>query len=97
MPHNLSLIVTGKLTSGTSTLLSVVQDQVEPNLIAHGQNLGPRPPGWKRPFVETASAIRPPIQETVKDTVEFPEKDESEPKVPSFEDAGLKTTQVLAN
>ncbi|KAJ7487689.1 Metalloenzyme, LuxS/M16 peptidase-like protein [Mycena galericulata] len=77
VPHNLSLIVTGKLSSGTSTLLSVVQDQVEPNLIAHGQNLGPRPPGWKRPFVETASAIRPPIQETIKDTVEFPEKDES--------------------
>ncbi|KAJ7254026.1 Metalloenzyme, LuxS/M16 peptidase-like protein [Mycena haematopus] len=77
VPHNLSLIVTGKLSSGTSTLLSVVQEQVEPSLIAHGQNLGPRPPGWKRPFLETTSAIRPPIQETIKDTVEFPEKDES--------------------
>ncbi|KAJ6519911.1 Metalloenzyme, LuxS/M16 peptidase-like protein [Mycena sanguinolenta] len=77
VPHNLSLIVTGKLSSGTSTLLSVVQEQVEPSLIAHGQNSGPRPPGWKRPFVETASAIRPPIQETIKDTVEFPEKDET--------------------
>ncbi|KAJ6575205.1 Metalloenzyme, LuxS/M16 peptidase-like protein [Mycena capillaripes] len=77
VPHNLSLIVTGKLSSGTSTLLSVVQEQVEPNLVAHGQNLGPRPPGWKRPFVETASAIRPPIQETIKNTIEFPEKDES--------------------
>jgi Zn-dependent M16 (insulinase) family peptidase len=78
VPHNLSLVVTGKLSSGTSTLLSVVQEQVEPNLVAHGQNLGPRPPGWKRPFVETTSAIRGPIEETVKDTVEFPEKDESE-------------------
>ncbi|KAF8216136.1 Metalloenzyme, LuxS/M16 peptidase-like protein [Mycena galopus ATCC 62051] len=77
VPHNLSLIVTGKLSSGTSTLLSVVQEQVEPTLIAHGQNLGPRPPGWKRPFVETASASRPPIKETIKDTIEFPEKDES--------------------
>ncbi|KAF7347762.1 hypothetical protein MVEN_01533700 [Mycena venus] len=77
VPHNLSLIVTGKLSSGTSTLLSVVQEQVEPSLIAHGQNLGPRPPGWKRPFVETDSAIRPPIKETIKDTIEFPEKDES--------------------
>lgn len=77
VPHNLSLIVTGKLSSGTSTLLSVVQAQVEPNLVAHGQNMGPRPPGWKRPFVETASAIRPPIEKTIKETVEFPEKDES--------------------
>ncbi|KAJ7630999.1 Metalloenzyme, LuxS/M16 peptidase-like protein [Roridomyces roridus] len=77
VPHNLSLIVTGKLSSGTSTLLSVLQEKVEPNLIAHGQNLGPRPTGWKRPFVETASAIRPPIKETVKDLVEFPENDES--------------------
>ncbi|KAJ7619113.1 Metalloenzyme, LuxS/M16 peptidase-like protein [Mycena polygramma] len=56
--------------------LSLIE-QVEPSLIAHGQNLGPRPPGWKRPFVETASAIRPPIQETIKDTIEFPEEDES--------------------
>ncbi|KAJ7225434.1 Metalloenzyme, LuxS/M16 peptidase-like protein [Mycena pura] len=77
VPHNLSLIVTGKLSRGTSTLLSVIQDQVEPNLIAHGQNLGPRPPGWKRPFVETQSAICPPILKTIKDTIEFPEKDES--------------------
>ncbi|KAJ7070954.1 Metalloenzyme, LuxS/M16 peptidase-like protein [Mycena amicta] len=77
VPHNLSLIVAGKLSSGTSTLLSVIQEKVEPSLVAHNQNLGARPPGWKRPFVETASANRPPISETIKDTVEFPEKDES--------------------
>ncbi|KAF8898648.1 Metalloenzyme, LuxS/M16 peptidase-like protein [Infundibulicybe gibba] len=77
VPHNLSLIVTGKLSGSTSSLLDVVQNQVEPSLIAHGQKLGPRPPGWKRPFVETASARRPPIAETTKEIVEFPEKDES--------------------
>jgi len=77
VPHNLSLIVTGKLASGTSSLLNVVQTQVEPSLIAHGQNQGPRPQGWRRPFVETESAKRGPIQKTVKETVEFPEKDES--------------------
>ncbi|KAF5374955.1 hypothetical protein D9758_000192 [Tetrapyrgos nigripes] len=77
VPHNLSLIVAGKLSSGTSSLLSVIQDQVEPSLIKHGQNLGARPPGWKRPFVETPSANRQPIPKTIKDTVEFPEKDES--------------------
>lgn len=77
VPHNLSLIVAGKLSSGTESLLSVVQEQVEPSLIAHGQKNGPKPSGWKRPFVETPSAIRPPISASIKETVEFPEQDES--------------------
>ncbi|KAJ3568798.1 hypothetical protein NP233_g5473 [Leucocoprinus birnbaumii] len=77
VPHNLSLIVTGKLSSGTTSLLDVVQKHVEPSIIAHGQDKGPRPPGWKRPFLETASANRIPVSEPVKETVEFPEKDES--------------------
>ncbi|RDX52049.1 hypothetical protein OH76DRAFT_1345727 [Lentinus brumalis] len=77
VPHNLTLIVTGKLASGTSSLLDVVQHQVEPTIVEHGQNKGPRPEGWKRPFVETASADRKPIPTTIKETVEFPEKDES--------------------
>lgn len=67
----------GKLSSGTSSLLSVVQDTVEPSLIAHNQNHGPHPQGWQRPFLETASANRRPIAALVKDTVEFPEQDES--------------------
>ncbi|PFH54559.1 hypothetical protein AMATHDRAFT_123 [Amanita thiersii Skay4041] len=77
VPHNLTLIVTGKFSRGTSSLLGVVQDQVEPLLIENGSNCGPRPPGWKRPFVETPSANRPAISKTVKQVVEFPEKDES--------------------
>ncbi|KAE9411017.1 hypothetical protein BT96DRAFT_952834 [Gymnopus androsaceus JB14] len=77
VPHNLSLIVAGKLSSGTESLLSVVQEQVEPNLIAHGQKHGPKPSGWKRPFVETSSAIRPPISKSTKETIKFPEQDES--------------------
>ncbi|THV04852.1 hypothetical protein K435DRAFT_774162 [Dendrothele bispora CBS 962.96] len=77
VPHNLTLIVAGKLSSGTSSLLSVIQDQIEPSLVEHGQNLGPRPSGWKRPFVETTSAIRPSLQKSIKETVEFPEQDES--------------------
>ncbi|KAI6047558.1 Metalloenzyme, LuxS/M16 peptidase-like protein [Pisolithus marmoratus] len=78
VPHNVSLIVTGKLSNGTQSLLSVIQDKVEPTIIAHGQNRGPRPNGWKRPFVETPSANREPIKQTVKKVVEFPEKDESQ-------------------
>jgi len=77
VPHNLTLIVGGKLSSGTSSLLQVVQDKVEPTLIEHGQNKGARPAGWKRPFVETPSANRQPIAKDVSKVVEFPEKDES--------------------
>ena len=69
VPHNLTLIVTGKLASGTASLLDVVQKQVEPSIVEHGQNKGPRPEGWKRPFVETASAQRKPIPETIKETL----------------------------
>jgi Zn-dependent M16 (insulinase) family peptidase len=77
VPHNLALIVAGKLTEGTSSLLRVVQEQVEPRLIQHKQNKGSHPAGWKRPFVETPSAERKPIPATTKSLVEFPEKDES--------------------
>ncbi|EPQ60716.1 hypothetical protein GLOTRDRAFT_30984 [Gloeophyllum trabeum ATCC 11539] len=77
VPHNLSLIICGKLSSGTNSLLKLLQEQVEPRIVEHGQNKGVKPPGWKRPFVETASAIRPGIKANVVEHVEFPEKDES--------------------
>ncbi|KAI0094759.1 Metalloenzyme, LuxS/M16 peptidase-like protein [Irpex rosettiformis] len=77
VPHNLTLIVAGKLASGTQTLLDVIQEQIEPSLIAHGQNKGPQPKGWKRPFLKTPSAERKPFTKTIVDVIEFPEKDES--------------------
>ena len=77
MPWNLSLIVAGSLKGGSSALLSVIQDKVEPSLIAHGQNAGPRPTGWQRPFLETPSANRHPLSRNADSTVLFPEKDES--------------------
>lgn len=77
VPHNLSLIVAGKIAGGTEALLSVIQNEVEPSIIAHGQNKGPRPPGWKRPFLETPSAVRIPLTKDIEATIDFPEKDES--------------------
>ena len=77
VPHNLMLIAAGKFSAGTTSLLSVVQDKVEGNLIKHGHNAGPRPQGWKRPFVETVSADRKVPTNTIQETVEFPEQDES--------------------
>ncbi|KIO20924.1 hypothetical protein M407DRAFT_10649 [Tulasnella calospora MUT 4182] len=45
VPHNLCLVVVGRMP--TSTLLDVLQSQVEPDILKHGQD-GP-PAGWKRP------------------------------------------------
>ncbi|KAG8906618.1 hypothetical protein FRB99_006488 [Tulasnella sp. 403] len=77
VPHNLCLIVTGRLP--TSTLLDVVQKEVEPRLLEHGQT-GP-PSGWRRPFLETPSIQKPAISATVSQVVEFPEKDESQGEI----------------
>lgn len=75
VPHNLCLIVAGRLS--TQDLLGVLQHEVEPSILKHGPAHGPRPQGWKRPFLETASAVPPVIKETKSETVEFPESDES--------------------
>ncbi|KAH8114466.1 Metalloenzyme, LuxS/M16 peptidase-like protein [Phellopilus nigrolimitatus] len=76
VPHNLCLIVGGKFTGGTESLLSVVQNEIEPTLVANGQNNGIRgPPGWARPFVETPSADRVPFESKTV-TVELPPIDE---------------------
>ena len=77
VPQNLGLIVAGKFLGGTEELLSVVQEKVEPTIVNHGQNGGPRPRGWSRPFLETPSAIREPFRKDISSVVEFPEKDES--------------------
>ena len=65
----------GKIKGGTEALLSVVQQAIEPALIEKGFDKGPHPPGWKRPFVETSSAIRKPF-ENKSTVVHFPSKDE---------------------
>lgn len=65
----------GKLS--TRALLDTIETQVEPRIAHHKQDNGPSPTGWKRPFMETPSAEPVVLTETRKDTVEFPEKDES--------------------
>lgn len=46
VPHNLCLIVSGRLK--TQDLLDVLQNEVEPTLLKHGQTGAPE--GWKRPY-----------------------------------------------
>ncbi|KAA1091647.1 hypothetical protein PGT21_036499 [Puccinia graminis f. sp. tritici] len=92
-PHNLQLIVTGKLKP--TQLLEVLNSQVEPSLIQHGHNQVPS--GWKRPFLETPSKGGARIDKSQTVEVEFPEKDESSGEVqiswvgPSTNDFLLQT------
>ncbi|KAH9818516.1 zinc metalloprotease [Melampsora americana] len=72
-PHNLQLIVTGKVDP--RELLNVLQKEVEPSLIKHGHNKIPE--GWKRPFLETASKGGAVLRENKIVEVLFPEEDES--------------------
>lgn len=77
LPHNITLIVTGRSLSPTD-LLTTLQEQVEPSIIAHGQNKGPHPAGWLRPFVESTTATsKAVIHKDSREIVEFPEQDES--------------------
>lgn len=61
-------------------MLQTLTDTVEPNIEKHGQALGPRPEGWKRPWVETTSAKdhgAPNLSKNIVDSIDFPEADES--------------------
>jgi Zn-dependent M16 (insulinase) family peptidase len=73
-PHNLCLIITGRMS--TSSLLQQVQKTIESRAILHGQDKGPKPEGWKRPFVETDSAIVPRLDKKTEIQVQFPAKEE---------------------
>jgi Zn-dependent M16 (insulinase) family peptidase len=74
VPHNLCLVVTGRLS--TSALLEEVQNTIENRARLHKQDIGPRPEGWKRPFVETESAVAPKLDSDSSIVVEFPAKEE---------------------
>ncbi|KAK4055201.1 hypothetical protein OIV83_000481 [Microbotryomycetes sp. JL201] len=77
VPHNLTLIVIGRSLDPIK-LLQTLESQTVPTIVAHKQDNGPHPSGWKRPFVESSTAEHPPrLPESLTETVQFPEKDES--------------------
>ncbi|MBW0512764.1 hypothetical protein O181_052479 [Austropuccinia psidii MF-1] len=71
-PHNLQLIVTGKLDP--TNLLKVLQDEVEPVITPKQYNI---PNNWKRPFLETPSKGGPVLDQSKTRIVELPGNDES--------------------
>lgn len=62
VPQNLCLIVSGKISGGIISVLSVLQHKIERILVGNGYNRGPHPPGCIRPFLETQSAVREPFK-----------------------------------
>lgn len=74
VPHNLCLVVTGRIS--TQALLKKIQETIESRARLHNQDAGPKPDGWKRPFVETESAVVPKINSDSSIFVEFPAKEE---------------------
>lgn len=76
LPQNVCLFITGKIDA--TKLLRALTEEVEPTIEKHNQALGPRPAGWKRPWIDTPSATAPVLNNNKVETIEFPEKDESE-------------------
>ncbi|MBW0482004.1 hypothetical protein O181_021719 [Austropuccinia psidii MF-1] len=71
--HNLQLIVTGTLDP--TSLLEILQKEVEPSIIQHGKDRIPL--GWKRPFLETNSKGGAILKHSKTLTIEFPAEDTS--------------------
>ena len=77
VPQNITVHVSGRSLDPTE-LLTTLTEKVLPDLVAHKQDNGVRPPGWVRPFVESSTASNPPkIDKDSTEIVPFPEKDES--------------------
>jgi Zn-dependent M16 (insulinase) family peptidase len=74
-PYNLCLVIVGRIE--TAEILETLQEQVETSILKHGKIPGITPMGWKRPFLETATAQRKPLSKVTVEMVEFPEQDES--------------------
>lgn len=94
LPHNLCLFATGKIDP--TKLLQVLSEQVEPSIEAHQQARGPKPDGWKRPFMDTPSRAAPTLSGDKVETVEFPEKDESMGEV-CISWVGVENTDYLTD
>jgi hypothetical protein len=69
------LVIAGRIE--TTDILDTLQKEVETSILKHKEIPGVFPPGWKRPFLETATAQRKPLSKNMEEVVEFPEQDES--------------------
>jgi Zn-dependent M16 (insulinase) family peptidase len=74
-PWNVCLHVDGSIP--TDQLMRILNDTVDPMIIANTTGDFVIPPTWKRPFLETASAPGPVIERNVRKVVPFMDKDET--------------------
>lgn len=75
-PYNVCLIVDGSIP--LDRLMRVLNEKVDPLILSRaGEDRISIPADWKRPFLETASAGGPVIEQDKQIVVEFMDKDES--------------------
>ncbi|KAH8118860.1 Metalloenzyme, LuxS/M16 peptidase-like protein, partial [Phellopilus nigrolimitatus] len=74
VPHNATVVVVGKFSDNVQSILSVLQKQVEPNLVKKQYSTQ----GWKRPLFDSPSFSRPSFKEHAPYPIKFPsDQDES--------------------
>ncbi|KAK4057703.1 hypothetical protein OIO90_001351 [Microbotryomycetes sp. JL221] len=77
VPQNVTINIMGQAMR-PEQLLHTIQTKVEPMLDKIGLARGINPPGWRRPFVESSTAVNPPhLTSNILKVVEYPEQDES--------------------
>ncbi|WFD27197.1 hypothetical protein MNAN1_002193 [Malassezia nana] len=73
VPHNAALVLCGPLDR---TALFAALEQIDARFVAQGHAHGEQPAGWRRPFVETSSAVAPVIDTS---RLSVPGLDDAEP------------------
>ncbi|WVN87093.1 uncharacterized protein L203_102269 [Cryptococcus depauperatus CBS 7841] len=74
-PYNLCLVIDGAMP--IPALFKILNDEVDPMILAQNCSQPICPPDWKRPFVESSSALPLSIPKSITKVVEFMEDDES--------------------
>jgi hypothetical protein len=71
VPQNMTLVVTGDAVH-PQDLLDTLATELLPGLHKAGHDLGPKPAGFIRPFVESATASNPPmLSHDITETVTY--------------------------
>lgn len=77
VPQNVTVMAIGSALD-PAKLLATLQEKVEPTFVRAGMDEGPRPRGWRRPFVESSTVDNPPeIVENETQEVLYPSRSET--------------------
>ncbi|WVO17244.1 hypothetical protein L204_104936 [Cryptococcus depauperatus] len=74
-PYNLCLVIDGAVP--IPELFKILNDEVDPIILAQNSSQPIPPPDWKRPFVDSPSALPISIPKSIVKVVDFMDDDES--------------------